>query len=118
MMEFKDNIVALTIKENAEVSMEAVKEMIAARQELVAGELYGVLVDGNSNFYVSKKVREEMAKYTQHNRVAVAVVSTNMASRLIANFFISVNKPKTPTRLFNTRKEAESWLRSHIEPLL
>jgi len=40
----------------------------------------------------------------------MAIYVNNMGYKLIANFFISVNKPSIPTKMFSNRDKAIEWL--------
>lgn len=42
--------------------------------------------------------------------IAQAFVLHSMAQRMIANFFMKIDKPKKPTKFFDTQHEAEKWL--------
>ncbi len=54
---------------------------------------------------------EEFAAAVQ----ALAMVTGSMFGRVVGNFFMRVNKPKFPTRLFNERAKALEWLHTHRE---
>jgi len=41
-----------------------------------------------------------------------ALIVTNPISRVIGNFFLGLNKPLKPTRLFTSKEEGEKWLKS------
>ena len=41
---------------------------------------------------------------------AIAFLSDSLAKKLLANFFITLNKGKIPMRFFNTEVEALKWL--------
>jgi hypothetical protein len=43
---------------------------------------------------------------------AQAFVIRSAAQKLVANFFMKVNKPAKPTRFFNNQQDAEKWLHS------
>lgn len=45
---------------------------------------------------------------------AVGIVVGNPLSRMMGNFFINVNKPKAPTRLFDDEGTAVAWLRGYV----
>ena len=45
---------------------------------------------------------------------AVALVVGNPLSRMMGNFFINVNKPKAPTRLFDDEDAALAWLKEFV----
>lgn len=51
---------------------------------------------------------EEGSKYS----VAEAFVVKSLSQRLIANFYVKVNKPPIPSKVFNSEKEAIKWLES------
>lgn len=40
-----------------------------------------------------------------------ALIVTSPISRLIGNFFLGLNKPLKPTKLFNSKEEGLKWLR-------
>lgn len=45
---------------------------------------------------------------------AVAIVVGSPLSRMMGNFFINVNKPKAPTRLFDDEAAALAWLKEYV----
>jgi hypothetical protein len=49
-----------------------------------------------------------VAKLKQIEKVAVTIHS--LAQRLLANFFLKVNKPPFPIRFFTSAEQAEKWL--------
>ena len=46
------------------------------------------------------------------NRLAFAFVLQSLAQRIVANFYVRMNKPKRPTKFFSVQKDAEKWLLS------
>lgn len=40
----------------------------------------------------------------------IAIVIHSLAQKLIANFYMKVVKPYTPTRFFTAKEDAEKWL--------
>ena len=48
----------------------------------------------------------EGTRYT----IADAIVVKNLAQRLLADFYLKFNKPKKPSKIFSTEKEAVLWL--------
>lgn len=45
--------------------------------------------------------------------VADAFVLSSMAQRILANFYIKINKPERPTRFFNDPETALIWLKDY-----
>ena len=46
----------------------------------------------------------------QEFTLANAVLVDNLGKKLMFNFFLNINKPKTPTKAFHTKAEAIKWL--------
>lgn len=40
----------------------------------------------------------------------MAILVNSLVYRMLANFFIKIDKPPVPTRMFNSRKDAIDWL--------
>lgn len=60
----------------------------------------------------SREAREYFAKDPVHTQyyTAVALMVSNPISRVLTNFFLGMNKPVRPTRLFTDKAEALEWL--------
>jgi len=43
---------------------------------------------------------------------AIAMLSTSMAQKILANFFMRIIKPAVPTKSFGTEAEAIAWLKT------
>jgi hypothetical protein len=60
-------------------------------------------------------ISEEGRRYSassegQEFTLANAVLIDNLAKKLMFNFFLNINQPTTPTKAFNTKEEAITWL--------
>lgn len=71
-----------------------------------------LLVDLASPKGQTRGAREYFAKDPIHTQyyTAVALLVSNPISRVLANFFLGMNKPLRPTRLFTDKAEAIEWL--------
>ncbi|MFH1427329.1 MAG: STAS/SEC14 domain-containing protein [Patescibacteria group bacterium] len=98
---------------NAMITLEGVKEHIAACKKSSKGESVLVLFDGRNVKSVTRQARQylssdEVSKITK----ASAVLVSWPISRVIGNFFIGLNKPSYPTKLFTEIEAALKWLKS------
>lgn len=60
----------------------------------------------------TKETREYIASHEVSESIkADAMVIKGLALRIILNGYLKINKPKRPTRLFNSKQEALSWLK-------
>lgn len=106
----------LRLKEGADFSLEATKEQYAAQDEHTGSDNYTVLVDATHHVSMSKEAREFMAAYQNPRRKATALLTRyNLATLILANFYLKFNRPNIPTRLFNHEDEAVAWLKQMLE---
>jgi hypothetical protein len=67
------------------------------------------------NIIITKDARESAIKLEQKSPInANAIVVQNLAYRLIADFFIKVQKPKIPYKIFTNKENAYEWCRQFI----
>jgi len=110
-----DGIVHLAMKDIEDYTVEILREQIQFLSEKSNGKKLPVMLTFSSYNspndetmkYASK---DENMKYTK----ASAVVVDSLALRLGANFYLHFFKPKTPTKLFNTKEDAVLWLRKFV----
>jgi hypothetical protein len=118
-IEYKDNIVFLRLKEDADFTLSSTKEQHQAQDELTQQDSYAVLVDARNHVTISKESREFMANYNNPRRKATAILTNKNAAMLImANFYMNVNKPRIPTKLFNHESEAVQWLKEKLNQVV
>ena len=93
---------------------EQAKENIDAQERLrdrLKKERTRVLVDMSALIEMSKEVRDYFGnERTAAVQRATALLIGSPVSRVIGNFFIGLNKPISPTRLFTDPQEAIKWL--------
>ncbi|MBK9285685.1 MAG: STAS/SEC14 domain-containing protein [Sphingobacteriaceae bacterium] len=119
ILEYADHILYVRIKEGAELTIESMKEQYEAQYELVKNDKYSVLIDGKNNVIVPIEARAFMAEHNPPNRKATAIVSNkNLATLILANFYIKVNKPKVSTKLFQDELKAKHWLKQKLQKAL
>ncbi len=92
------------------------KENIDAQERVrdrLGKEKTRVLVDMRAIKSISRDAREYYAnERTASIQRATALVIESPLSRVIANFFMGLNRPLTPTRMFTDVDEAIEWLQS------
>jgi hypothetical protein len=106
------NLYKLKPRENVELDLQDGIEMRNIFLALSNGSKWAVLIDGANFFSTTSELRQLSAneEYTKL-RLALAIVTKSMATKIIGNFFIKVNKPASPTKLFSEEKPAIEWLK-------
>lgn len=91
-------------RDQALENMALVREMVGARRVIV-------LVDIREEARADKAALDIYADPKQNpTAVSVAVLLDSPMSMVMGNFFMRINRPQIPTRLFTREREAVAWL--------
>jgi hypothetical protein len=109
-----DGIIQVNAK-NHDYTLQNLKDINAAQKKICAGTKRPLLVIGAPFANVDNDAREFMAsdQSTQYS-TAEAFVISSLGHKILANFYLKVNKPGVPTRFFNDLSAAEEWLRAYL----
>jgi hypothetical protein len=112
MMLYKNGIMNVIFKDNRLITIKDIEEVNHWVGSL-GNRQYLNLMEGGYNTDIDSIVREFSAsdkenKYT----IADAMVISTSAHKLITDFYVKVNRPYKPTRVFTDRNEAIDWLLS------
>jgi len=109
----KDGIVYAEYKPNLYIDMRVAKLMVASREFVSNGVDYPMLADIRN----LKRVEEDARKYLASDEAAAdikaaAIIKGGFVVNLLANWYLKIDKPPFPTRLFEASemKRAIRWL--------
>jgi hypothetical protein len=86
---------------------------LAAMAQLTGGRRSPLLVDMRDTGPQSRSARLEFARRGDLVSAVALVVGTPL-SRMAGNLFINMNRPPTPTRLFDKEASAVAWLLGYV----
>ncbi|MEO6306249.1 MAG: hypothetical protein ABIP51_24080 [Bacteroidia bacterium] len=110
-MELKSNdIVYIYTFEDAEIEIPEIDELNKNVRSLVSDRPYYLIVFPGVGSTSSHEARKYAAKLKDKNVVAEAIVLNNLAIRLLANFYMTVNRPKQKIKLFSNESAALAWI--------
>ena len=108
--ELKNGILFCCYK-TAVISLEVAQEVVRSRKIYTENQSYPNLVISMNIGKVEKLARDFLSTEIATAGVSAgALLSDSIFQTTIANFFLTVSKPKLPTRLFTKESEAISWL--------
>ena len=108
-------ILKLTIDYKNDLTIHDVKELIAAKITITREERVAVLVNSINYKIPSRETRIYIAGEGVARMVkAMAFLITNPVTRIGANFFMKINKPRFPFKIFTDEKEAIEWLKRFL----
>ena len=101
-----------TTKERAKENVDAQERV----RDILGKAKTRVLIDMAAISEISKEARDYFAnERTASIQRATALLISSPASRIIGNFFMGLNKPISPTRLFTDPREAIKWLHTYSD---
>lgn len=86
------------------------KITVQDRLALIGDKSYPCLFDITKIKQSTKEARDYMANEGNKLVLASAILVSSPVLRMMANFYIMVNKPQNPTRMFTDKKSALEWL--------
>lgn len=96
-------------KPNIVMDLIAAKKMLKDRLDFQEGISFRHLIHFDADS-VNKEARDFMTKEGQKGIKAGAFIVGNKVTSVIINFYLSVNKPRVPTKFFTDRSKAIEWL--------
>lgn len=110
-----EGIIHVHVKEKAKITVDHAEENTRFVIELSGGEILPMLVDTRNILTISKEARDHFSMKDREGKVnAIAILIGNPLSKIVGNFFLGLNKPKVPTKLFTDEKQAHVWLEQFL----
>jgi len=111
----EDGIVEVVFLDNAEINLGACIDITNAYGRILEDKQYPLLhfVGDYTNFTNEAREYSASERGLQYSK-AEAYVFTSLGHRLLAKFYISINKPSVPTQFFKTEQEAVLWLKGFL----
>jgi hypothetical protein len=111
----EDGIMFLRISSEKEESVELAKKMVEKMGEMVNYRQVPLLARHDAFALPGKANRDFWAKKEScPYSSADAFVISSTAMQLIANFYLKINKPTRPTKMFTSEAQAIKWLKTFL----
>lgn len=107
----EEDVLIVKMKPNIDIGESELTELFNLSNELADFKKRFVIIDTRENFNSNADIRtlysdDNFIKY----RYADAFIVNSLPMRLLVNFYISFNKPKIPTKMFNNPDSAREWI--------
>lgn len=105
------NICVTIVKKDSEINLDDALENTKAVLKVSDGTKYPMLVDTREIRSISKEARDHFSMRNRNGNVnSIAILIGSPISVVVGNFFMGLNKPAVPTKLFTTPEKAFKWL--------
>ena len=104
--------IEMRIKNSVEIDVDDIREQFEAYEKLSLGNPFILIVFPA----IENQVTQEALKFSkklQKNKmiIAQAIITTNLAHRILARMYYAISKPTQPSKLFKNEKNAVKWLK-------
>jgi hypothetical protein len=108
---YMDDGIFIAVFKVKKFDLDAAKDTVKKRLEASNGIAYPLLIDARQVQSITKEARDYFASDEGVSMLlASALILDSVLGKFLGNFFLQINKPKTPLRLFIDEKEALKWL--------
>ena len=108
-------IVFFVYKPNTSIDLAAAKKIVNDRITFQKHIDYPIYCDIRSMKNADKAGRDFLAKEGSSYTKGVAVIVDSPMTKIIGNFYLGLNKPTTPTKMFTEREDALEYLRQFVK---
>jgi hypothetical protein len=105
-----DGILFLDVKETDIFDIHMAKVCVKSLEEFTKNKPYPCLMSVLKIKGISKEARDYFANEGDSHILANAMLIKSPIMKMISNFYIMVNKPRKPTKMFTDKEQALEWL--------
>ncbi|MBL7920540.1 MAG: STAS/SEC14 domain-containing protein [Bacteroidia bacterium] len=110
-----DGICRTKTKPLAEITLKEAMENSVAVSAFYKNKKFPLLVDARNVKTMAKEARKHFSTNGRETKItSMAIMVKSPLSRVVGNFFMGLNKPKIPARLFDDENAAVEWLKTHL----
>lgn len=109
----EDDIVYFIYKPGTILTIESARRVVEDRKRFQNNISYPVYCDARGLKDSDKQARDFLAKEGSDLVIAVAILTGSPVTRLMINFYLTISKPITPTKLFTDMDQAISYLQKY-----
>jgi len=111
----KDGICRTKTKPLAVITLKEAMENSVAVTSFYKDKKFPLLIDARNIKYMEREARKHFSTNGRETKInSFAIMVKSPLSRMIGNFFMGLNKPAIPARLFDDENEAVKWLKQHL----
>ena len=111
-----EGILRIKVIEGAHIDLVSIKEDGLVNMQLTNNKRALALYDSRAFFTIEPEAREHLRSgIIDPTRIATAVLTDRLATKILVNFFIRFNKPQTPMKMFTSENQALKWLKEFRE---
>lgn len=93
------------------VDLETIQSAVNFRLKNYGHKDFPLLIHTNKMKHITREAREYLASEEGCQKIkSCAILTDSILTKVIANFFLQINKPLVPSKLFTNEESARKWL--------
>lgn len=110
-----DGIARTKVKPDIDITLEMAVENTTVVSSFYKDKKFPILIDARGIKSMSREARDHFSTRGRDSKTnSFGIVIKSPLSRVIGNFFLGINKPTVPTKLFDNEEDAIEWLKNHL----
>lgn len=109
-----DSILTISMEYKSDISLEKAKVISHEVETITGDKLHANLVDIRNMTFMSGDARKYFGEKNKKTVIAVAILSNATFHKPLVNLYLKFTRPSLPTKVFNTEKDALSWLKERL----
>lgn len=110
-----EKILHLKFFKGASVDDKIAEQLIEASSKISNNEVHANLVDTSEMMFMSRAARQVFAQQERNYIICIAVVINSKLQSVLANMYLSINRPKIQTKMFDNYEDANNWLKEKMK---
>jgi hypothetical protein len=96
------------------VNADIAKSCVSVRLAAAKGRSYCTIIDARRVNSITKEAREYLASDAGSKDISASALLINShVGKIMSNFFLVINKPKIPVKVFTNEADAIAWLQKY-----
>ena len=110
-----DGICRTKVKTNAEIFLQDAIENTQVVSSFYTGKKFPILIDARGIKSMTREARNHFSTNGRDSKTnSFGIIVKSPISRVVGNFFMGINKPLVPTKLFENEEKAIEWLQNYL----
>lgn len=108
----EDGIARTKAKPNVPITLNHAIENTKVVTSFFLGKKFPILIDSTDIKSMNREARDHFSTRGRDSKTnAFGIIVSSPISRVVGNFFLGINKPEVPTKLFDNEEAAIKWLK-------
>lgn len=104
----------LFIKDNVEIFIDDIHLIVNAQKQLIGSKSPTLISGGQYSITNTETLKYVSINENMPYSKCAAFIVNSISQKLLGNFYLKIYKPQRPTRIFNNKTDAITWLKQYI----